>query len=128
TIDYRNNSNRKETPLFLGAFNRMDEPRFQKASEGLLALAKSTPEVAGIDLHIHHMDSDYVEMKNSIEFATARIRPEQRFISTEFSAMRYWRSKTPLALAADFVQKYRLPEHMKVYEYLDKVLKTHPRS
>src|SRR5690606_11766614 len=60
--------------------------------------------------------------------ATARIRPEQRFISTEFSAMRYWRSKTPLALAADFVQKYRLPEHMKVYEYLDKVLKTHPRS
>lgn len=128
TIDYRHNSSHKETPLFLGAFNRMDEPRFQKASEGLLALAKSTPEVTGIDLHIHHMDSDFVEMKNSIEFATARIRPEQRFISTEFSAMRYWRSKTPLALAPEFIKKYRLPKDMKVHEYLDKVLKTRPTS
>ena len=126
TIRYRNSSNRKETPLFLGAFNRLEMPRFQVASEGLLALAKSTPEVAGIDLHIHHADSDFSAMRVSIDFATAHIRPDQRFISTEFSAMHYWKSKTPLALSPAFATKYDLPENMKVYEYLDKVLKKDP--
>jgi hypothetical protein len=127
TIDYRAHSNRKETPLFLGAFNRLETERFQKASLGLLELAKSTPEVAGIDLHIHHADSDFSAMKTSIDFATARIRPDQRFISTEFSAMHYWKSKTPLALSPAFTAKYHLPEDMKVHQYLNKALATQPK-
>lgn len=126
TIKYRSASDRKDIPLFLGAFNRLELARFQEASEGLLALAKSTPEVYGIDLHIHHGDTDFAAMKESIDFATTRIRPDQRFISTEFSAMHYWKSKSPRELAPAFIQKYGLPEQMKVHEYLNKVLATDP--
>ena len=128
TIRYRAESKRKDMPLYLGAFNRLEMPNFQKASVGLLELAKQTPEVIGIDLHIHHADGDFSAMKTSIEYATSRIRPDQRFISTEFSAMHYWKSKTPLELAPEFIVKYKLPKGMKVYQYLDRVLKTHPKS
>lgn len=126
TISYRENSAQKDVPIFLGAFNRLELPHFQEASEGLLTLAKSTPEVHGIDLHIHHADGDFSAMKKSIEFATARMRPDQRFISTEFSPMHYWKSKSPVELSPAFTRKYDLPKGMKVYEYLDKVLATEP--
>ncbi len=128
TIEFRKSSQNKDTPLFLGAFNRLELARFQTASEGLLALAKATPEVTGVDLHIHHGDSDFSAMKASVDFATAHIRPDQRFISTEFSAMHYWKSKTPLALAPEFTGKYSLPVDTKVHEYLNDILQQEPKS
>ncbi|ROQ21714.1 hypothetical protein EDC38_2341 [Marinimicrobium koreense] len=122
TVAYRAGSEKKNMPIYLGAFNRLDDVAFQSASDGLLELARATPEVEGVDLHIHHIDSDFGEMKRSIEYALDRIRSDQKIISTEFSAMRYYKQHTSDQIDAEFAGAYGIDPNWEVHEYLNDLL------
>lgn len=123
TVNYRaNHPTRSSTPIYLGAFNRLAETNWQTASAGLLALANSRAEVAGVDLHIHHLDNSFVEMRNSIQHALSRIRADQKIIATEFSAMRFWKTHNADGLDAGFAARHGLNPAWQVYQYLDHTL------
>jgi hypothetical protein len=123
TVNYRtNHATRSSTPIYLGAFNRLAETGWQTASASLLALASSRAEVAGVDLHIHHLDDTFVEMRNSIQHAASRIRADQKIIATEFSAMRYWKTHNANLLDPGFAVRHSLNPAWQVYQYLDHTL------
>ena len=119
TIEYRAASSRPNTPIYLGAFNRLADSAFQNAANDLLQLARDTPEVTGVDLHIHHLDAGFDEMKTSVNYAKDRLRADQKFISTEFSPMRYWKTHNDDNINADFAQQYGVVPEWKVHEYLN---------
>ena len=122
TIEYRAGTTRPTTPIYLGAFNRLDNANFQNASNGLLQLAEATPEVAGVDLHIHHADTDFDEMRISLNYALDRIREDQKIISTEFSAVRHFVTHTNDFIEPNFAQQYGIDPTWKIYRYLDSIL------
>ena len=59
TVDYKNESTHKP-PLYVGAFNNLQQNRWLNEAEGLLALAKNNPAIAGVDLHIHHANINVI--------------------------------------------------------------------
>jgi hypothetical protein len=129
TVNYRaNHATRSSTPIYLGAFNRLAEANWQTASAGLLALAASRAEVAGVDLHIHHLDDSFVEMRNSVQHAVSRIRADQKIISTEFSAMRFWKTHNADVLDAGFAARHGLNPAWQVHQYLDHTLTLHAQG
>lgn len=125
--------NNIDKPIFLGAFdnlymtNRQNNPGYNK----LLAFAKSTSYIKGIDLHIHHNSES--EMINALNFAKSKIRDDQKMVVTEFSLMKYWRGNnnvdiSPAFLAvADSSQTddiHTPPSSVKKnYQYIDYALK-----
>lgn len=125
TIEYRAASSKPNMPIYLGAFNRLDDSAFQDASNGLLELAKSYQEVEGVDLHIHHLDPGFGEMTRSIEYVLGRIREDQKIISTEFSAMRFLKTHTSDIIDAEFAQEYGINPAWKIHEYINDLLQKH---
>ncbi|RDV27983.1 hypothetical protein DXV75_03165 [Alteromonas aestuariivivens] len=117
-------ANGYQQPLYLGAFNRLWEGGMQTDSAPLLALAKSLPWIAGVDLHIHHASDE--QFTTMIDYALARLRPGQHFIATEFSLMHHWRASLKQPVPADFAQHYQRPESWQVYQYLDQVVNHQP--
>ncbi|SEA05538.1 hypothetical protein SAMN05192529_10753 [Arachidicoccus rhizosphaerae] len=125
--------NNIEKPIFLGAFDNMYQTT-QQTNAGylnLLAFAKATSYLAGIDLHIHH--NSEAEMTSALNFAASKIRADQKMLVTEFSLMKYWRSYNDSAIAPAFIKaaeasasdSIELPPSSvtKNYQYIDYALK-----
>ena len=126
-------NNKIAKPIFLGAFESLFLPDRQNHAgyTNLLAFAKSTPYIAGVDLHIHHGINE--EMVAALNFAKGRIREDQKILVTEFSLMHHWRNNnntniTPAFIAAANVSPtdkiFPPPVNLtKNYQYIDYALK-----
>lgn len=126
----QNNINK---PIFLGAFDNMYQSSLQTNAGylKLLAFAKTTSYLSGIDLHIHHTTA--AEMTNALSFAKSKIREDQKMLVTEFSLMKYWRSYNNTAIAPAFIAAANASstddidpppaDVTKNYQYIDYALK-----
>ncbi len=119
-------SHHLKIPLFIGAFENADEPFRENnpAYNQLLAFAKETNWIQGVDVHIHHTYNK--DIRKAMNYISARIRPNQKIIVTEFSLRKWWDLHLKDSIDATFKRKYALHGIDKVWQYLNKALK-HPR-
>ena len=100
-------------PIYVGAFNRLWEPKMQKDATALFTFARETPWIAGVDLHIHHASNE--QFNTMMEFAEARLRDDQTIIATEFSLMHHWRQSLTQPIPNILHTQYSYPNDWKVY-------------
>lgn len=124
--NYRSESGR-DVPIYVGAFNNLYLEGWRtEAANDLMGFARNNSWIAGIDLHIHHAQMDQINA--FIDYASLRIRDEQKILITEFSIKDYFRGQMDGAIPGGFADAYGYERDMQNYEYLDYALKnTVPR-
>ena len=75
----------------------------------------------GVDLHIHHKTQD--QMREMIDYASERIRVNQKIIITEFSLVWYWKDQMDKTISSYFADYYGYDTTWKNYQYIDFALK-----
>jgi len=99
--DYLKNRNISK-PVFIGAIDNLYQANRQNEAgvNKFLVWCKTTPWIAGIDLHIHHSGNE--EITVALNFVNDKIRDDQKIIITEYSLMKWWRSNLTLDLSTAF--------------------------
>lgn len=115
--------NHTEKPIYFGSFDNMYQEgrRTLPVLNGLLDYCKSTPWIAGVDMHIHHSENS--EMISALDFVNAKIRGDQKILITEYSLMKWWRSNLQNNIPNTFASQYGYSSTMKNYQYIDIALK-----
>lgn len=104
------------THLFMGALNRLNRPEVRNAQwvKRWLDFARITPEIEGIDIH-PHVDS-LAASRPFVEYTLKHLRPDQKFLATEFSLVWYWKSHMDDPVPADFAREYKLSANLKMWQ------------
>lgn len=109
-------------PIYVGAFNNLYLEDWQtEATDALFAFARNTPWIAGADLHIHHGGTK--QMAKFLDYASTRLREDQRMLISEFSLVKHWRNKSGETIPEAFAEEYGWEQDTKNYEYIDYALK-----
>ncbi|MEV1084451.1 hypothetical protein AB0I98_40655 [Streptomyces sp. NPDC050211] len=96
------------TRLYMGALNRLHEPAWQTpAVNRWLGHVKAVPEMEGVDIHPHV--SSIEQAKAFTDYVLPRIRPEQRFLATEFSLVHWWKQHWSDPVPATYADRYAVP-------------------
>ncbi|MDT0677896.1 hypothetical protein [Autumnicola musiva] len=112
-----------ERPIFFGSFDNMYQSRRQNLEvlNDLLDFSSNTSWIAGVDLHIHHSSTQ--EMRDALDFVSARIRDDQKMMVSEFSLMKHFRSNLTGSIPVEFANEYGFSDSWMNYEYIDYALK-----
>ncbi|MFE7032675.1 hypothetical protein ACFU9Y_20395 [Streptomyces sp. NPDC057621] len=103
------------TGLYMGALNRLEDPAWRTpAVDGWLAHVKATPEIEGVDIHPHV--SALKDAKAYTDYVLPRIRPEQRFLATEFSLVHWWKQHWIDPVPATYADRYGVPGDTLVWQ------------
>ena len=96
------------TRLYMGALNRLDlASNITPSVDRWMQYVKATPQIDGVDIHPH---VPAIEASRAfLDYILPRMRPDQRFIATEFSLVHWWRENSTKAISASFADKYGLP-------------------
>ncbi len=124
-IAYRrtHGGNRSPTKLYMGAFNRLDLPASRTpAVERMLRYIASQPALSGADLHPHL--PSLAANKSMLDYVLPRLRPDQKFLATEFSLVWLWKRHLSDAVPVAFTSKYGFDSGTKVYQVIDTALNT----
>jgi hypothetical protein len=112
-----------KTRLYMGALNHMERPAWQtKATERWLAFVKATPEIDGVNIHPHIRAIE--ESKTFLDYILPRMRPEQKFIVTEFSLVWWWQANMKGPVPAAFADKYGAPRNAQNWQIVKAALET----
>jgi len=103
------------TRLFMGALNRLNDPTWRNAAtERWLEFVRDTPEIEGVDIHPHvHSIED---SKAFLTYVVPRLRPDQKFIATEFSLVWYWKQHLGDPVPASFAKRYGVSPNTKIWQ------------
>ncbi|MEU0134101.1 hypothetical protein ABZ172_08725 [Streptomyces sp. NPDC006296] len=103
------------TRLYMGALNRLDDPaRRTPAVDAWLAHVRATPELDGVDIHPHVKSVDGATAFT--DYVLPRIRPEQRFLATEFSLVHWWGAHWRDRVPAVWADRYGVPAGTTVWQ------------
>jgi hypothetical protein len=111
------------TQLFMGALNHLDEASWRTAAtERWMDYVRGTAAIAGTDIHPHlpapGNGSDY------LNYILPRMRPDQKFLATEFSLVLDYKAHLDDTVAASFASKYHLKAGTRVYQVIQDALKS----
>ncbi|MEU6551954.1 hypothetical protein ABZ915_16980 [Streptomyces sp. NPDC046915] len=99
----------------MGALNHLEDPaRRTPAADDWLAHVKATPEIEGVDIHPHVAAVEDTEAYT--DFVLKRMRPEQRFLATEFSLVHWWKQHWSDPVPAAYADRYDVPAGTVVWE------------
>jgi hypothetical protein len=106
------------TRLFMGAFNRLDLPRKRTPGvDRMLHFIASRPDLSGADLHPHL--PSLAANREMIDYVLAKLRPDQKFLATEFSVVWLWKAHLNDVASAGFAKQYGFPTGTRVYEVIN---------
>jgi hypothetical protein len=112
-----------KTRLYMGALNRLDLEKNRTAStERWMAFVKATPEIDGVNIHPHV--PDIALSKAFLDYILPRMRPEQKFIATEFSLVGWWMQNMQKPVSAAFADKYQAPRTAQNWQIVKAALET----
>lgn len=112
-----------KTRLYMGALNRLDLAQNRNAStERWMAFVKATPEIDGVNIHPHLPSIE--ASKPFLDFILPRMRPEQKFMVTEFSLVWWWQSKMTQPVNPLFADKYQAPRNAQNWQIIKAALET----
>lgn len=112
-----------KTRLYMGALNHMERPAWRTpATERWLAFVKATPEIDGVNIHPHIRAIE--ESKPFLDYILPRMRPEQKFIVTEFSLVWWWQQNMTGTVPAAFADKHGAPRNAQNWQIIKAALET----
>ncbi|KAJ6102736.1 hypothetical protein N7486_005163 [Penicillium sp. IBT 16267x] len=116
-IRFRNTHGGTSTRLYMGAPNRLDLPaKRTPAIERMLHFIASRPELEGVDLHPHM--STLQGHRLMLAYVLPRLRPDQRFLATEFSLVWHWKKHLSDTVSGAFCARYWFPAGIKVHQVI----------
>ncbi|MEU0130623.1 hypothetical protein [Streptomyces sp. NPDC006289] len=106
---------RCRTSLYMGALNRLEDPAWRTpAADAWLAHVKATPQIDGVDIHPHVSRIEDAEAYT--DYVLPAIRPEQRFLATEFSLVQWWKQHWSDPVPTVYADRHRVPADTAVWE------------
>ena len=109
------------TQLYMGAFTRLDLPQNRTASvQWMLGYIAAHQELSGPDLHMHM--PDFAANQLMLSYVLPWLRPDQKFLVTEFSLVLLWQQHLSDPVSPDFTSKYNLPASLEVYQFINRAL------
>lgn len=118
-IDYRKQHGGADsgTSLYMGALNNLDSPEGRTpATERWLRFVHRTPEIAGVDIHPH-----VTSLQNAakfINYVVPTLRPDQKFLATEFSLVQFWKAHMHDPVSPAFAKRYDVDPARKVWQVI----------
>ncbi|WP_342249471.1 hypothetical protein [Sphingomonas sp. OTU376] len=111
------------TRLYMGALNRLDlEINRTPSTERWMAFVKATPEIDGVDIHPHLPAIEGSQV--FVDYVVARMRPDQKFLATEFSIVRWWEQNMQAAIPQGFADARHLPRETKNWQVIKAALES----
>ncbi|NIJ22279.1 hypothetical protein FHS95_003994 [Sphingomonas naasensis] len=111
-----------KTRLYMGALNHIERPAWRTpATERWLSFIKATPELDGVNLHPHIRAIE--ESKPFLDYVLPRLRPDQKFIVTEFSLVWWWQANMEKPAPAAFLAQYGFPAGTQNWQVIAAALK-----
>jgi hypothetical protein len=111
----------RATRLYMGAFTRLDLPQNRTpAVQEMLRYIASQPELSGPDVHMHM--PNFAANRTMLSYVLPWLRPDQKFLVTEFSLVLLWRQHLRDTVRPDFTSRYNLPTPLKVYQFINLAL------
>ncbi len=109
------------TQLYMGALNNLQKPEQQTpTTDRWVRYAASEPDLLGVDIHPHvPLIEDSVPF---MDYVLERLRPDQRFLATEFSLVHHWKAHLADDAPADFLARHGLPAGLKVWEVIGRAI------
>ncbi|MFF9479812.1 hypothetical protein [Streptomyces sp. NPDC014733] len=105
------------TRLYMGALNHLEDPATHDAAHARwLAFVHDTHEIEGVDLHPHV--AAFEDTEAYLTYVLPRIRPDQRFLATEFSLVRLWKQHLKDRVPASFARSRGVPAGTPVWQAL----------
>jgi len=112
-----------KTRLYMGALNRLDlKKNLTKSTDRWMAYVKATPEIDGVDIHPHIPTIE--ASKPFLDYVLPRMRPDQKFIVTEFSLVWWWQQNMQQPVAPAFADKYHAPRTAQNWQIVKAALET----
>ena len=106
------------TQLYMGAFTRLDlQPNRTSAVQQMLRYIASQPELSGPDLHMHM--PNFAANQTMLAYVLPWLRPDQKFLVTEFSLVLLWYKHLSDTVSPDFTSRYNLPTSLEVYQFIN---------
>ncbi len=126
TIAYRDSrfGSRCKTQLYMGALNHLDLPGWRTpATERWMRFVQATPAIGGTDIHPHlpapGADQAY------LDYILPKLRPDQKFLATEFSLVLFYRDHLAQPISPDFADRYHLSPGTATWKVIKEAL-DHP--
>jgi hypothetical protein len=111
----------RTTQLYMGAFTRLDLPQNRTASvQWMLQYIASHQELSGPDLHMHM--PDFAANQLMLSYVLPWLRPDQKFLVTEFSLVLLWSQHLSDPVSPAFTSKHNLPSPLEVYQFINLAL------
>jgi hypothetical protein len=109
------------TELYMGAFTRLDLPQNRTASvQWMLGYIAAHQELSGPDLHMHM--PGFAANQLMLSYVLPWLRPDQKFLVTEFSLVLLWQQHLSDTVSPDFTSRYNLPANLEVYQFINRAL------
>jgi hypothetical protein len=125
-IDYRSKQfgSGSKTQLYMGALNRLYLQDWRTAAtERWMQFVRTTSSISGTDIHPHLPapgDGSYF-----LNYILPRMRPDQKFLATEFSLAMFYQKHLTDAISADFANRYHMQPGTPVWQVIKSAL-SHP--
>jgi hypothetical protein len=111
----------RATQLYMGAFTRLDLPQNRTASvQWMLGYIAAHQELSGADLHMHM--PDFAANQLMLSYVLPWLRPDQKFLVTEFSLVLLWSAHLKDPVSPDFTSRYNLSSTLQVYQFINLAL------
>ncbi len=111
----------RATRLYMGAFTRLDLSQNRTpAVQWMLRYIASQPELSGPDLHMHM--PNFAANQTMLSYVLPWLRPDQKFLVTEFSLVLLWYQHRMDTVSPDFTSRYNLPSSLEVYQFINLAL------
>jgi hypothetical protein len=112
-----------KTRLYMGALNHVERPTWRTPTmERWMAFVKATPEIDGVNIHPHIRTIE--ESKVFLDYIQPRMRPEQKFLSTEFSLIWRWKAQLEGTVPTAYATKYGIPADTRNWQVIRSALET----
>jgi hypothetical protein len=115
-IGYRQHQASSRTQIYMGALTSLESPPAGELPQinRWLDFAKNTPAIAGTDCHPHVASLSDGELYPN--YILPRLRPDQKFLATEFSLVRLYGKHLKDPVSNSFASRYGIPRGTLVWQ------------
>jgi hypothetical protein len=124
-IDYRGQrfGSGSKTQLYMGALNHLDLPEWRTAAtERWMRFVRGTPSIVGTDIHPHLPAPG--AGKYYLNYILPRMRPDQKFLATEFSLVLFYKKHLKDRVPPGFASRYGIPPGTRVWQVIQDALRS----
>ncbi|NYT40759.1 hypothetical protein HZY97_08325 [Sphingomonas sp. R-74633] len=112
-----------KTRLYMGALIRLEMPAERgKTVDRWMNFVKATPEIDGVAIQTHIAEVD--DSKAYLKYILPRMRPEQKFVVTDFSLVKTWELNMRGEIPRAFADKYGAPRNAQNWQIVKASLET----